>query len=93
MLKCIKSLILTQSISILPTAQARIFWQWISSENPYFRPMALFQESINKKHLRLIDEHLIESAYLEYKRVYLPEKIKNIKVAKEEQYQEGVFNP
>jgi hypothetical protein len=48
--------------------------------------MALFQESIIKKHLRLIDEHLIESAYLEYKRVYSLEKIKNIKVAKEEQY-------
>jgi hypothetical protein len=48
--------------------------------------MALFQESIIKKHLSQIDEHLIESAYLEYKGVYSPEKIKNIKVAKEEQY-------
>ncbi|MFN5295926.1 MAG: type IIL restriction-modification enzyme MmeI, partial [Flavobacteriales bacterium] len=51
--------------------------------------MPLFQESIIKKHLSLIDEHLIDSAYSEYKRVYSPEKIKNIKVAKEEQYQEG----
>ena len=46
--------------------------------------MALFQESIIKKHLSLIDEHHIERAYLEYKRVYSPEKIKNIKVAKED---------
>ncbi|MFN5148827.1 MAG: type I restriction enzyme HsdR N-terminal domain-containing protein, partial [Flavobacteriia bacterium] len=51
--------------------------------------MPLFQESIVKKHLSKIDESIIESAYLEYKRVYSPEKIKNIKVAKEEQYQEG----
>ncbi len=51
--------------------------------------MPLFQESIVKKHLSKIDESVIESAYLEYKRVYSPEKIKNIKVAKEEQYQEG----
>ena len=51
--------------------------------------MPLFQESIVKKHLKKIDEKLIESAYLEYKRVYSPDKIKNIKVAKEEQYQEG----
>ena len=51
--------------------------------------MPLFQESIIKKHLSLIDEHLIDTAYSEYKRVYSPEKIKNIKVAKEEQYQEG----
>lgn len=51
--------------------------------------MPLFQESIVKKHLSKIDASVIESAYLEYKRVYSPEKIKNIKVAKEEQYQEG----
>jgi type I restriction-modification system DNA methylase subunit len=51
--------------------------------------MPLFQESIVKKHLSKIDESVIESAYLEYKRVYSPEKIKNIRVAKEEQYQEG----
>ncbi len=51
--------------------------------------MPLFQESIVKKHLSTIDESVIESAYLEYKRVYSPEKIKNIQVAKEEQYQEG----
>jgi hypothetical protein len=51
--------------------------------------MPLFQEAIIKKHLSAIDETLIDSAYSEYKRVYSPEKIKNIKVAKEEQYQEG----
>ena len=51
--------------------------------------MPLFQESIVKKYLSTIDESVIESAYLEYKRVYSPEKIKNIQVAKEEQYQEG----
>jgi len=51
--------------------------------------MPLFQEAIIKKHLSAIDQTLIDSAYSEYKRVYSPEKIKNIKVAKEEQYQEG----
>ena len=51
--------------------------------------MALFQEAIIKKHLLTLDEHVLDSAYNEYKRVYSPEKIKNISVAKEEQYQEG----
>lgn len=51
--------------------------------------MSLFQESIIKKHLNLIDQDLIDSAYSAYKKVYSPEKIKNIKTAKEEQYQEG----
>ena len=51
--------------------------------------MALFQEAIIKKHLSFIDEQIIEAAFSEYKRVYSPDKIKNIKVAKEEQYQEG----
>ena len=51
--------------------------------------MPLFQESIIIKHLLTIDEQVIESAYNEYKRVYSPDKIKNIKIAKEEQYQEG----
>lgn len=51
--------------------------------------MALFQEAIIKKHLLTLDEQSIENAFLEYKRVYSPDKIKNIRVAKEEQYQEG----
>ncbi len=51
--------------------------------------MALFQEAIIKKHLLTLDEQTIENAFLEYKRVYSPDKIKNIRVAKEEQYQEG----
>ncbi len=51
--------------------------------------MALFQEAIIRKHLLTIDAHVLDSAYNEYKRVYSPEKIKNIRVAKEEQYQEG----
>lgn len=51
--------------------------------------MPLFQDSIVKKYLSKIEESVIESAYLEYKRVYSPDKIKNIKIAKEEQYQEG----
>jgi REP element-mobilizing transposase RayT len=51
--------------------------------------MALFQEAIIKKHLLNLDEEVIDSAYREYKRVYSTEKIKNIRVAKEEQYQEG----
>ena len=51
--------------------------------------MALFQEAIIKKHLLTLDAHVLDSAYNEYKRVYSPEKIKNIRVAKEEQYQEG----
>jgi hypothetical protein len=51
--------------------------------------MALFQEAIIKKHLLTLDAQVLDSAYNEYKRVYSPEKIKNIRVAKEEQYQEG----
>jgi hypothetical protein len=51
--------------------------------------MALFQEAIIRKYLRNLDEEVIETAFKEYKRVYSPEKIKNIRVAKEEQYQEG----
>lgn len=51
--------------------------------------MALFQEAIIKKHLLTLDEQTIENAFLEYKRVYSPDKIKNIRLAKEEQYQEG----
>ena len=51
--------------------------------------MALFQEAIIRKHLLNLDEEVIDSAYREYKRVYSTEKIKNIRVAKEEQYQEG----
>jgi type I restriction-modification system DNA methylase subunit len=51
--------------------------------------MALFQEAVVRKHLLNIDEQALEIAYDEYKRVYSPAKIKNIRVAKEEQYQEG----
>jgi hypothetical protein len=51
--------------------------------------MPLFQDSIVKKYLSKIEDSVLESAYLEYKRVYSADKIKNIKVAKEEQYQEG----
>jgi hypothetical protein len=51
--------------------------------------MPLFQESIVKKYLSTIDEELIEKAFNEFKRVYSADKIKNIKIAKEEQYQEG----
>ena len=45
--------------------------------------MALFQEAIIKKHLNLIDDKIIEQAFSEYKRVYSPDKIKNIRVAKD----------
>jgi type I restriction-modification system DNA methylase subunit len=51
--------------------------------------MPLFQESIIKKFLSAIDDQIIEKAFREFKLVYSPEKIKNIKTAKEEQYQEG----
>lgn len=51
--------------------------------------MALFQEAVVRKHLLNLDEQVLEIAYNEYKRVYSPAKIKNIRVAKEEQYQEG----
>ena len=54
-----------------------------------FNKMALFQEAIIQKYLSSIDNKIIEKAFSEYKRVYSPEKIKNIRVAKEEQYQEG----
>jgi hypothetical protein len=51
--------------------------------------MALFQEAVVRKHLLNLDEQVLEIAYNEYKRLYSPAKIKNIRVAKEEQYQEG----
>jgi hypothetical protein len=51
--------------------------------------MPLFQESIVKKHLGLIEKDHIDAAYEVFKRVYSAEKIKNIRTAKEEQYQEG----
>ena len=51
--------------------------------------MALFQEAIIKKYLSTIDEQALDLAYQAFKRVYSPEKIRNIRVAKEEQYQEG----
>lgn len=51
--------------------------------------MPLFQDSIVKKYLSKIEDSVLDCAYLEYKRVYSPDKIKNIKIAKEEQYQEG----
>lgn len=51
--------------------------------------MPLFQEAIIRKHLNALDEAEIQSAFSEYRRVYSPEKIKNIKSANEEQYQEG----
>ena len=51
--------------------------------------MSLFQESIIRKHLGYLDQEVVDQAYLRYKEVYSASKITNIKVAKEEQYQEG----
>jgi hypothetical protein len=51
--------------------------------------MALFQEAIIKKYLSTIDEQTLDLAYQAFKRIYTPEKIRNISTAKEEQYQEG----
>lgn len=51
--------------------------------------MALFQESIIRKHLGTLDLDVVEQAYQRFKEVYSASKILNIKVAKEEQYQEG----
>jgi len=51
--------------------------------------MALFQEAIVKKHLKDLDPLALDIAYNEYLKVYSTEKIKNIRIAKEEQYQEG----
>ncbi len=51
--------------------------------------MALFQEAIVKKHLKDLDPRALDIAYNEYLKVYSTEKIKNIRIAKEEQYQEG----
>jgi hypothetical protein len=50
--------------------------------------MSLFQESIIRKHLGYLDQAFVEQAYLRFKEVYCATKITNIKVAKEEQYQE-----
>ena len=51
--------------------------------------MALFQEAIVKKHLKDLDPLALDIAYNEYLKVYSTDKIKNIRIAKEEQYQEG----
>jgi hypothetical protein len=51
--------------------------------------MSLFQESIIRKHLGYLDPEVVDQAYLRFKEVYSTNKISNIKVAKEEQYQEG----
>jgi type I restriction-modification system DNA methylase subunit len=51
--------------------------------------MSLFQESIVRKHLSYLDQDVIEKAYIRFKEVYSANKIANIKIAKEEQYQEG----
>jgi type I restriction-modification system DNA methylase subunit len=51
--------------------------------------MSLFQESIIRKHLGYLDQEIVDQAYIRYKEVYNANKISNIKVAKEEQYQEG----
>ena len=51
--------------------------------------MSLFQESIIRKHLGYLDQEVVDQAYLRFKEVYSANKISNIKIAKEEQYQEG----
>lgn len=51
--------------------------------------MSLFQESIIRKHLGTLDQEVVDQAYVRFKEVYSANKITNIKVAKEEQYQEG----
>ena len=51
--------------------------------------MSLFQESIIRKHLGYLDQHVVDQAYLRFKEVYSAKKITNIRIAKEEQYQEG----
>ena len=51
--------------------------------------MSLFQESIVRKYLGYLDQEVIEQAYIRFKQVYSANKIANIKIAKEEQYQEG----
>ena len=51
--------------------------------------MSLFQESIIRKHIGNLDQDLLNQAYLRFKEVYSTDKIVNIKIAKEEQYQEG----
>ena len=51
--------------------------------------MSLFQESIIRKYLDYLDQEVVEQAYLRFKKVYSANKISNIKIANEEQYQEG----
>jgi type I restriction-modification system DNA methylase subunit len=51
--------------------------------------MSLFQESIIRKHLGYLDQELVDQAYIRFNEVYSAKKISNIKIAKEEQYQEG----
>ena len=48
--------------------------------------MSIFQKSIVDKYLKTLDEGIIEQAYANYNKVYVP-KIDRIRNLKEEQYQ------
>jgi len=52
--------------------------------------MALFQKSVVSKFLRGLDQNSVDSAYEKFKTIYSnQEKLDNIRLSKEEQYQEG----
>ncbi len=55
--------------------------------------MALFQASVLKSHLTLLDEAEVDKAYKKYQKYFWNTTIQeNIKSAKEEQYQATILN-
>jgi len=51
--------------------------------------MPIFQKSVLKKHLKDLDDSLVEKAYQIFLANYTPSKIEKIKTLKEEEYQDG----
>lgn len=51
--------------------------------------MQIFQKSVIKKHLKSLDQEKVEKAYQKFKENYNSTKIEQIKILKEEEYQDG----
>ena len=51
--------------------------------------MSIFQNSVLKKHLRQLDDAVVEKAYQTFLTNYNASKIEEIKTLKEEEYQDG----
>jgi hypothetical protein len=51
--------------------------------------MSIFQKSVVNKYLNTLDSEVLSAKYQLFRKHFTPDKIENIKIAKEEQYQEG----